>query len=642
MKGLKIILLIFAAVCLLPPNVIRGQKLNMIYDTLKLNEVVVKGRPVMASSGFNRISVDSSLLTEYVSLSVSDILRKGTPLFIKSYGPGGISTVSMRGAGSMHTVVTWNGLNLNSPTLGQVDLLTVPSVAADEITIYNGGASVAVARGGLGGVVDIGTRPLWNSSPNHDITIAAGSYGRYSSSYIGRYGEGNWRFASRINFNQAANDFVYENSYLTGEITPEKRTNASFRQRAFIQEAWYKTIKSVTGMKIWFQESRRDIPVPINVSVASHDESLDNDILRAVVNHDRYFPGNTVLLSSAGVQSERLAYIDRVTGLFSESKHEVISLTGSLYSKPGERLSLKASLISESGFYHSSDYEINSVFRNISGAAFSADFHPTGILGLNANTAINFLDGRLIPPDFSAGIEITPQGGSDIVFRANIAGKSRVPSLNDLYWMPGGNPDLEPERGFSAETSIDLSHRISPSTKIALNGSLYANIVHDMIIWLPANSGIWTPRNNGDILARGTESDLSIDWISGNNAIRLLLCHTITVSTDRNERFQLIYVPRQMASSDIRITSGRFMAGVSLNYTGRRYITSDNSQYLPSYFITDGRAGISLGLKQHQVDLTARFENIFNTAYQIMAYHPMPSGSLMISAAVRFNTEEAK
>ena len=40
--------------------------------------------------------------------------------------------------------------------------------------------------------------------------------------------------------------------------------------------------------------------------------------------------------------------------------------------------------------------------------------------------------------------------------KVNAAKVYRLPTLNDLYWSPGGNPNLKPEEGFTYEGSFEL------------------------------------------------------------------------------------------------------------------------------------------------------------------------------------------
>ena len=40
--------------------------------------------------------------------------------------------------------------------------------------------------------------------------------------------------------------------------------------------------------------------------------------------------------------------------------------------------------------------------------------------------------------------------------RVNFSRNFRAPTLNERYWQPGGNPDLEPEESYNIEAGITL------------------------------------------------------------------------------------------------------------------------------------------------------------------------------------------
>jgi iron complex outermembrane receptor protein len=74
---------------------------------------------------------------------------------------GGTATPSLRGTGAGHTGLTWNGVNISHPMLGQSDLSLVPVGLIDDIQIFYGGASMPLSNGGIGGIINLETHPVW-------------------------------------------------------------------------------------------------------------------------------------------------------------------------------------------------------------------------------------------------------------------------------------------------------------------------------------------------------------------------------------------------------------------------------------------------------------------------------------------------
>jgi len=101
-------------------------KAQVIYDTLLLTEFEVISNLVDLNSPTKVITIDSIARKELNLNDIGELLASYTPVFVKSYGKGSLSTVSFRGTGASHTKVLWEGLNINSPMLGQTDFSLLP------------------------------------------------------------------------------------------------------------------------------------------------------------------------------------------------------------------------------------------------------------------------------------------------------------------------------------------------------------------------------------------------------------------------------------------------------------------------------------------------------------------------------------
>lgn len=620
---------------LLLTNLSAGQSLPSLGDTLKIREVVVKGRPMLRSAGFNRMVVDTLALRESAAWSLSDLLRSSSPMFVKGYGPGGIATVSLRGTGASHTVLTWNGINLNSPMLGQSDFSLVPSILADVVTIHNGGSSIASAQGGLGGVVELETKPSWNAPPfSAETNLSAGGYGRISSASMIRYGEGSWRFTTRFTHGRADNDFEYINRWLTSEELSERRTNASFRNTALLQEVWKRGPRSVTGVRLWIQNTGRQIPVPVNVSPSSHREELSNTLINGLLTHDIYFGSDNSLSLSAISQNDRMIYNDFVTDLLAESDFRRLALNASLYLGNVLQSAMRASISAETASAESDSYGAVKT-RNIISFSLSAEHRVAEITDINLNSSANIVDGKLLLPDISAGAEIELLNDDNLVLRANMASKSRVPTLNDLYWYPGGNPLLKPEHALNHEIALRYIHRTDRSVTFSYDIMIFLNNIKDMINWVPGAGGVWAPQNTGKVRAFGTEAGLSLVKSWNNGSINLKSAWVYTRSIDRLTGLMLVHLPGNTALGELRARYKWASAGTSLHYTGIRFSSADNSDKMPAYTVTDLWAGFETEKAGFPVKVNIRLENALNVSYNTMPYHPMPPASVLITISAR-------
>ncbi|MDO9341292.1 MAG: Plug domain-containing protein, partial [Bacteroidales bacterium] len=159
---------------------LNGQ-LSFQNDTLKIQEVVITRKQISSEQpGFKFYSIDSARLNDYPLFSLTEVLNETTPLFIKYYGSGGTATSSFRGTSAGHTQVTWNGININDPMLGQSDFSLLPSGMVDNVMISFGGASMDLGNGAIGGIINLENEPYWKKQTLIDAVPGVGSFGRYS------------------------------------------------------------------------------------------------------------------------------------------------------------------------------------------------------------------------------------------------------------------------------------------------------------------------------------------------------------------------------------------------------------------------------------------------------------------------------
>ena len=92
-----------------------------------------------------------------------------------------------------------------------------------------------------------------------------------------------------------------------------------------------------------------------------------------------------------------------------------------------------------------------------------------------------------------------------------------------------------------------------------------------------------------------------------------------------------------MLRSNLAYQYKKVVAFCQLLYNGSVYITTDNSDSLPSYILGN------LGLDYHGPDISGikfilgvKVNNIFNKSYQNVAYRPMPNRNFQIQLITKF------
>ena len=148
----------------------------------------------------NKDGINNSTLDEFLS--------SNSTIFIKSYGPGYLSTISLRGGNAQQTSVVWNGFVINSPLNGNADLSIIPNSFVDEVNIHFGNTAALWGSGGLSGAVHINNKYELNKSTNILIGSSFGSFSNYKN-YINISKSFNkWHTSFRFFRNQNENDFT--------------------------------------------------------------------------------------------------------------------------------------------------------------------------------------------------------------------------------------------------------------------------------------------------------------------------------------------------------------------------------------------------------------------------------------------------
>ena len=146
-------------------------------DTLSINTVEVVANRI--PEAYKKTAFDSLTINEAVNLS--ELLQEHSPVFVKNYGSGGLSTVSFRGTGASHTKVLWNDINLNSPMNGQIDFSLYPTIFFNNAELHHGASGLIDGSGSLGGSVHLSNSTSYNRGLKIGLQQAIGSFNTYTT-----------------------------------------------------------------------------------------------------------------------------------------------------------------------------------------------------------------------------------------------------------------------------------------------------------------------------------------------------------------------------------------------------------------------------------------------------------------------------
>ncbi|RYZ28377.1 MAG: TonB-dependent receptor, partial [Sphingobacteriales bacterium] len=222
--------------------------------------------------------------------------------------------------------------------------------------------------------------------------------------------------------------------------------------------------------------------------------------------------------------------------------------------------------------------------------------------------------------------------------------------LNELYYFPGGNPDLKPEQGWSQDAGYAFTlglgqlsaasrHDLQRVNRFTFSHevSLFNRNIQDWIYWL--GGAIWTPHNIARVHSRGMETNNKLEWVTGSVTFHVGFNYTYILSTteasylpgDGSIGKQIPYTPRYSIQGNAGLQwRDKLFLNYNQTYTGYRFVTTDESQFLEPYSTGNVQATYTLARKQKLLTLSAQVQNIWNTAYEVVNGRPMPGRNFLL------------
>ena len=620
-------------------------------------------------AGMKEIVVDSLILLKKINLSLSDLLSENTPVFIKSHGRGALATASFRGTAASHTQVNWNGININSPMVGMVDFSLIPVYVIDDINLKHGTASIADRSGGLGGSINISNRVDWNRGFNLRYLQGIGSYNTYDEFL--QIGGGNQKVQAktRLYHNFSQNNFRYINRGIgnidpeTGEITNPSGSNdnASFTKYGILQELYYRPgISNIISFKYWGQWADRSIPRATSYEGPDNsnlNRQADND-QKAVIDWQHYTDKAKITLRS-GYSRKQLDYtlknyvpgLGLLPAIYSESKQQSTLNRAAYTYNFNDNFSIEISFDFNLHNVVSRDSVTKRGYKQqrseLSGfLAIRKSFADR--LNLNLMLRQELVDNLFVPLIPFLGFDYRIFKEADFLIKGNIASNYHQPSLNDLYWQPGGNPDLLPEEGISAELGLEYQ-KVIKGHQLKAEITAYRSDINNWIIWIPSYKGYWEPRNVKQVLSQGIESNLTLKGKIGKVEYRVEANYAYTSSInygnplvwgDESYGKQLAYVPLHSGNLLLNLSYNGYFITYQNNSYSERYTTSSNDvtrrDWLYPYFMNDLTLGKELQLKKTRLSAELKVYNLLNETYHSILYRPMPGRNYMLLLMVSF------
>ncbi len=410
---------------------------------------------------------------------VSELLRSVPGLdVVQSGAPGSLTSLFTRGTNSTQTLVLVDGVRMNSPFFAGYDWSAMTTENVERIEIVRGPFSALYGSDAIGGVVQIFTR-VAAPGVSGRFTGEAGNQGQGQGSAFLSVGEG--LFAATASYRYAAFDGERPN-------TDWRQRNGSARLEARLSE----------GNRIALEAGILDGEVgnPGPLGAPSTARGLFREQRIAIPGSFALSDTNHLDVLIADVRSKP-GYRDSAGGFVSQTDAET------LQARVADTLSLGAHKLTAFASWERWTVDDGSNFgTNLENAR-------TTIWGVGAQDSVTFgaftvAAGVRFDRHSTFGDAWSPRAtiswlSLDSLWKVRVSGGSafRAPTVGELYYPFGANPDLQPERAVSWE--LGAERYVGGG---AAEVSLFWNDLEDLIVYDFATS---TNLNIGRARTRGVE-----------------------------------------------------------------------------------------------------------------------------------------
>ena len=593
-------------------------------------------------------------------LEAADVLRTQPGVTVtESGGFGAPATAAVRGATAADTPVYLGGIRLNDDVGGTADLSTVPLWLIDRVEIYRGNAPIEADRLGPGGAIFFEPR-----RPNENAGGAGMTGGSWGASkgwaYQGVHAPG-VRALVGVGADHATNRYPFLDDHGTlfepGNATVDIRQNADE--------------KTVDGWALAGVDLGRGATIDVLANGITRQQGVPSLALvqttraresteRALGGVDVRVPlggdGRAAFDSHTSVVAGSSTYDDPLLELALFTKHLVVggwrvaeTLGATLEPTDALRIRPVVDVAHEQVERDPDDIPLGRAHREFARVAVAADERVVDGLVVRAlasgechhTGAKNDALCDVLEPTGRLGVDV---GSGRLKGYANAGRYVRVPTLGEVYGVDGtvhGNPNLEPESGFTVDAGIRArSPRLGAFDGAFVDAFAFARWAQGLIAYERAGQGYVVPYNVGSARVLGVEvlagvgffrflrAEVAGTWLDPRDTS----AGRTTVNDVLPYRSRFIASPRLRAEWARRSRGGVSAAGAGLGalYQSSRYVDPAGLGVIDAQTTVDVDAYVSFfdGL----LTVRGRVADLFDARRTDIIGYPLPGRSVYAGA----------
>ena len=555
--------------------------------------------------------MDVTLLKE----TLENILLKDGRINLKNSGPSNIASISLRGGNSSQVQVSWNGVELNSPMLGQIDINLLNPVLFDEIHLNSSIRSFSGITGELNFISNnsgIGIKEF-----NYEIGFRTKSFNSSEAYFQTKLSNKKSLFTIK-----AYNQWAKNNFYFPSLENVKQNQHADLKRKGVLLSHHIKTKnRAEFSVHLWAQDSFNEIPPTV---VQNNSTAVQTDKFLRVQVHSKFKIKEIEAQTVGAFSINQNGFKDPLYLIDSENPYSRTFGRISL-SKKRKHWSPKMEFSAEYVRANSENYrEIKNRFV-LNSVGYITRTSEKSSFNLNLKTSLinqEILIGYQAFIDFKLLKSVKAFGGISRTFR--------IPTFNDLYWIPGGNLELKPELADAQELGVSGTFKKN-KFRTTPKMTFYHRFTQNWILWSfqPQNS-FWSADNINEVRSAGIEVNLPLEIVLENGSrlksklggqfISSVFLEALNLPAI-SEGDAVYYVPNNSYQVNVEYQNKAWSAFSTYNYVGKQagvvYTLDDFHLF---------SAGVSKSFKVYENTLEFRLtaQNLSNTRYEMVEYRPLP------------------
>lgn len=635
-------------------------------DSLGTAEVTAVKRVVGVNTP---VSVQRIAATDIEKRGITDIgdaLRRFSGVNLRDYGgAGGLKTVSVRGMGAAHTVVTYDGLAVTDTRQGQTDMgqFSLDKLSSLELRTLDNEQLLCPVRSMAAATVSM--HSAWNERADTrwhaTIGMKLGSFGTYNPSLL--LGK---KVSSKTLFNVSQDFFYANNNYPftinNGVATTRLHRNNSRMQtstseinvRSFLSPAY-----DELQIKAYFSHNYRHLPGMVRYYVNNNNERLKEQTAFAQAVWKKKIKRFHAF--AAGKYNWQKSFYENIDNQYPGGALHQHYWQRETYVTAG----IETKVLQNLHTSYATDYAYSSLNSNLTtdrdasrhnwSQAFSMRY-KTEHLTLMARGIYHLVwnekeggesakDASRFTPSLTATALLLREP-LWIYLRAGYKESFRMPTFTESYYYHLGSKTLKPE--LSHQYSLGFTCQASPCKSwpllaVTLDG--YYNRISDKIVSVPYNLFVWHTVNMGDVRTFGLDVTLQSKWqISKRQSLLLVTNYTLQQCRDYTSsklstwHKQLAYTPLHSGAASLTWENPWASLALHSTFASKRWCSNNHlpTTDLPAYSDWGLSVYHTFNTRRSALSMQIELNNIFDHHYEIIGLYPMPGRAYKITLKYSF------